>query len=487
VSEQRPSLWFRALAQLSPLCVLAAMATAAAAPGCGDTPRATGPQNGTASPLTTGPGAVPTEIPSSGGGVPDQRPQMNAQALASYQQGMSAFNAGDLAGAKAAFQQATTLDPRAHQAFFSLGVVQERLRDAAAALSFRQAYTIKPDYEPSIVAHAAWLVRANQIPEAEKLLTQKQGELPKSAAVLSALADVSSVKGDTGNAQKFAQDALRLDKDHKPAMVVIARDHYRSRRLDLALFALEAILDGIDPKDENPPRDPQNAEARFLRGLILKERGRRAAAMEEFRLAAEVRPDLVDARLHYAMLLLDAGVAEQAKPVLEGAIKYDPDNVAAHLLLGDAYRLLQQVPDSKRELEWTIARDATLPQPHYNLALLYMTAGTVPGFTPKQQFEAAQASLKKFQELRAKGETDDSEELIKRCKLKLAELEAAEAPPEPPPNTSAAPEPGSVATGAVSGAAPTAVTQAPSAAPAPSDAPSAAPAPSDAPSAAPVP
>ena len=56
--------------------------------------------------------------------------------------------------------------------------------------------------------------------------------------------------------------------------------------------------------------------------------------------------------------------------------------------------------------------------------------------TPMQQVDAATASLKKYQELRPKGEADDSDELINRAKLKRGELEAAAAaaqPVAPPP------------------------------------------------------
>jgi len=40
---------------------------------------------------------------------------------------------------------------------------------------------------------------------------------------------------DTGSAQRIAQEALKINPDYRPAMVIIARDHYRNRRLDLAL------------------------------------------------------------------------------------------------------------------------------------------------------------------------------------------------------------------------------------------------------------
>lgn len=361
---------------------------------------------------------------------------MSPQAAALYQSGMQAFVSGDLASAKMRFMQAAQADPRAHQAYYSLGVVQERLRDPGAGASYRQAVNVVPDYEPAIIAYAMLLARKGDLGEAERFLNEKRGQMPKSAAVAATLAEIKSLQKDTGSAQRIAQEALKINPDYRPAMVVIARDHYRNRRLDLALYALQAILDGFEPVSENPPRDKNNAEALLLRGLIYREQGQRAAAIEEFRKAVARRPDLVEARVQLATFLLEAGNAHEALPLLEGAVRFDAEHVAAHLNLGDAYRLLERYADAKREFDWVVQRDPNLPQVHYDLGLLYLFAPSIPGMTPKQQVTAAIQSLKKFQELRRKGEPDDSEELLNRAKLKEGELDAAAMaaqPAAPPP------------------------------------------------------
>ncbi len=47
----------------------------------------------------------------------------------------------------------------------------------------------------------------------------------------------------------------------------MARDHYRARKLDLAKYALQAMLEGFG--ESSPARDKDNAEAHLLRGLML--------------------------------------------------------------------------------------------------------------------------------------------------------------------------------------------------------------------------
>jgi tetratricopeptide (TPR) repeat protein len=360
------------------------------------------------------------------------RPALSGQASGVYQQALQAFGAGNLPTAKQLFEQVTQSDPRAHQAFYSLGVVQDRLKDAGAAASYRQAFTLVPDYEPAIIAYAMLLAKKGQLSEADRFLTEKRGQMPKSAAVAATLAEVKSLQKDTGSAQRIAQEALKINPDYRPAMVIIARDHYRNRRLDLALYALQAILDGFDPVAENPPRDKDNGEALLLRGLIWKEQNNRFGAMDQFRQAVAKRPDLVEARVQLGAALLAAGSAEDALPILEGAVHYDPDNLAGHLNLGDTYRLLQRYGDAKREFEWVLAHDAGLPAVHYDLGLLYLYATSIPGMTAKQQVGEAIRELTKFREIRARDEKDDSEELLNSAKVKEGEIVAASAPAPPP-------------------------------------------------------
>ncbi len=374
--------------------------------------------------------------------MPAQAPasNLNPQAAMFHQQGLQAFATGDLNNARTLFLQATQADAGAHQSFYSLGVVQERLRDAGAGGSYRQAFTVKPDYEPAIIAYAMLLAKKSQLGDAERVLNEKRGQMPKSAAIAATLAEIKSLQRDTGSAQRIAQEALKLNPDYRPAMVIIARDHYRNRRLDLALYALQAILDGFEPVAENPPRDRDNPEALLLRGLIFREQGRRADAMDQFRRAVARRPDLVEARIQLATLLLEAGNAQEGLPLLEGAMRFDADSIPVHLALGDAYRLLDRFADAKRELDWVAVRDPNLPQVHYNLGLLYLFAPNIPGMTPKQQVTEAMKELKRFQELRRKDQADDSEELLNRAKLKEGEINAAAAAaqPAPPPAAPAA-------------------------------------------------
>ena len=443
------------------LCVLVtAIGYSVLAVGCNDTPPPQFPKTIAVMSDAGAPRPVPpnvvSDVPSSilPGEVPmpAPHPALSAQASSAYQQAVQAFSNGDLGKAKQLFEQVIQGDPRAHQGFYSLGTIQERLRDPGAAASYRQAFTLVPDYEPAIVAYAMLLAKSAQLSEAERLLVEKRGQMPKSAAVAATLAEVKSLQKDTGSAQRLAQEALKLNPDYRPAMVVIARDHYRNRRLDLALYALQAILDGFG--SDNPPRDKDNGEALLLRGLIWKEQGNRAGALEQFLRALQRRPDLVDARVNAATFLLQAGRAEEALPILEGAVKYNADSLPAHLNLGDAYRLLGRYGEARQEFDWVLAHESALPQAHYDLGLLYLYAPSVPGMTAKQQIAAAIGELKRFQEVRLREERDDSDELLSSARIKEGEVNAVGATSQPPPGTGATPTPTPAASGSGTAAAP---------------------------------
>lgn len=354
------------------------------------------------------------------------RPVLSGDAKEAHDAGRKAFSSGDLSGAKSQFTKATKADAQAYESFYALGLVQERLKANKEALAaYKQSFTIVADYEPAMLAFALLTARQGNAESALTFLRDKQTKLPNSAAILAAMAEVKSLQGDSGEAQRLAQESLKKNPDYRPAMVTLARDHYRARRIDLALYALQGILDGYG--EENPARDKNNAEARLLRGIIYTERGARGPAMDDLKKAVETRPDLVEARLLLARFMMEAGNAKEAVPQLEAAVRYDSKNVPAHLMLGDAYRLLDKAAESRKELEWVVSADPSQVGAHYNLGLLFLMSSKLPGLTEIAATNKAIEHLEAYKAKAPRGGPDDVDELITRAKSKKALLEAAEA------------------------------------------------------------
>jgi tetratricopeptide (TPR) repeat protein len=351
-------------------------------------------------------------------GVQDQSAGTVTTDKGAYEDGFKAWMSGDLQTAKQKFREVTNADPKASAAFYSLGCVLERLGDnAGAQTAFRQAFNAKSDNELAKGAYALNLAHTGHQGEADTFLTSEHQKNPKSARLEAYLAEVKSLEKDSTSAQQLAQDALRIDPNFKDAMIVIARDHYRAGRADLAKYALTAILDGFG--QASPARDPGNAEALLLRGIIEREAGQRIAAMKDFDTARLKRPDLVEATVQVAAMKLEAGNASEAQPLLESAVKYAPQNAIAHMNLGDCYRLQQRYADAKRELDQALALDSTLLGAHYAMGLMYLNAPNYPGMDAKQQVSAALRELNQYKTMRGPkappGTSDDIDDLIARA------------------------------------------------------------------------
>jgi Tfp pilus assembly protein PilF len=386
-------------------------------------------------------------------GGPDAHSDLTGSAKASYDKGFQAWMRGDLAGARAAFQEAASAAPTSAAPHYSLGCVADRLGEfSTAQQEYRKALEIKSDYELAMGGYAMSLATTGHAGEADTYLADKRAKMPNSARVATYLAEVKSIEKDSGSAQQIAQDALRIDPDFKDAMVTIARDHYRARRMELAKYALQAILDGFG--DVSPPRDPSNAEAHLIRGLIYKETGFRQGAFKDFDAAVAKRPDMVEGLIQLGVMKLEAGNSAEAVPLLESATKFGPKSALAHLNLGDGYRLAGRPADAKKEFDQALAMDSSLAVAHYDLGLLYLFSSNIPGTNAKDQVDTAIRELNTFKTMRGPkappGQADDVDELINRANAKKAELNQPP-PAAAPPATPAATPP---AAGAAAGGAP---------------------------------
>jgi len=367
--------------------------------------------------------------------VPVQHADIVGAAKGPYDRGYKAFSAGDLGGAKLAFTEATRAESSAPAPHYALGTVLERLGDLGAAQQeYRAAFNAKPDYELAIGAYALALAAGGHTGEADAFLTEKEQKFPNSPALATYLAEIKSLAGNSGDAQRLAQAALALNPDFRPAMVVIAHDHFRARRIELANYALTAILEGFG--EASPARDKDNPDAHLLRGLLEKETGLRAAAMADFDGARAKRPDMVEALIQSGVMKLEAGNVVEATPTLESAVRFAPNSALAHLNLGDAYRLGGQVAEAKKEFDTALSLDSSLAVTHYDLGLLFLFSPSVPGTSASDQIAIAIRELTTYKTMRGvrpvPGSSDDIDELLSRANAKQAELKASAAVAVPP-------------------------------------------------------
>lgn len=97
---------------------------------------------------------------------------------------------------------------------------------------------------------------------------------------------------------------------------------------------------------------PKDAQARFLKGLILTEQGKSQDAIRIFTGLTEDYPELPEPYNNLAVLYASQGQYDKAKQSLEMAIRTHPSYATAHENLGDIYaKLASQAYDRALQLD----------------------------------------------------------------------------------------------------------------------------------------
>jgi Flp pilus assembly protein TadD len=92
--------------------------------------------------------------------------------------------------------------------------------------------------------------------------------------------------------------------------------------------------------DKHLAAKPQDADARFLRGVILTELARPDEALQVFLVLTQDYPELPEPYNNVAVLYAARGEYERARANLEMAIRAKPDFATAYENLGDVYARL---------------------------------------------------------------------------------------------------------------------------------------------------
>ncbi|MBF0447464.1 MAG: tetratricopeptide repeat protein [Magnetococcales bacterium] len=128
----------------------------------------------------------------------------------------------------------------------------------------------------------------------------------------------------------FALTLFTLVGFSKPTQAGLMDDVYQltdSKQYEAALDKLNAFL----------KTNPKDAQARFLKGLVLTERGERDDAIVIFQDLSKDFPDLPEPYNNLAVLYAEKGKYELARTALQKAIKTHPSYATAHENLGDIY------------------------------------------------------------------------------------------------------------------------------------------------------
>ncbi|MEW6562593.1 MAG: tetratricopeptide repeat protein [Pseudomonadota bacterium] len=103
------------------------------------------------------------------------------------------------------------------------------------------------------------------------------------------------------------------------------------------LFKQKQYAPALEKVDRTLVAKPNDATARFLKGLILAEQGKNPEALAIFNRLTEDYPELPEPYNNVAVLFAAQGDYEKARHALEMAIRTHPGYALAHENLGDLY------------------------------------------------------------------------------------------------------------------------------------------------------
>ncbi|MCA9603613.1 MAG: tetratricopeptide repeat protein [Polyangiales bacterium] len=336
---------------------------------------------------STSPAESPWGSPLADQGTPlPERKPMNPSAQDSYRDGLDAAAAGKYDEARREFEDALKEDANAYEAAFNLGVISDRQGNETRALEYyKRALRIQPDYERAANGIVTIYIRRGRVADAVAFIEPLAKYWQRNLYLQSVYAETLVQANKVDQAIDAARAALHRDERFVPAMIAIIKASLKQGRKELASTVLDQAL-SVNPND---------AELQYMKGqMLLEEDGRLKDALDRFKRAVQLRPDFVEARTALGRQLLIGANYGEALTHLQAAALLSPQLVEVHLNLADAYRANKQWQKAKAAFDKALEMKSPLPAAHFNLGLMYMTAG--PDFPGLDTLGGLQKAIDEF-------------------------------------------------------------------------------------------
>lgn len=250
------------------------------------------------------------------------------RAIAVYNEGVRAQQAGDLEQAAERFRDAAKINPELAAAHTSLAAIAYLQQDyETAAAEAENALTIDPaDARALQVRYDAYRLAGNEEKAQQAAEALKEvGGLQESAKRIFNEGAKAYNSGDVATAMVKFQQAADLDPGLVQARVILAKFHYGQDHLDEALAYAQQAAD----------LDPGNGEVLQIVYDAARRLGQTEVAAEALDKLALADPEwAATGQFEMAVELYNAGQTDDAIQVFEKVLAAKPDHARAHYLLG---------------------------------------------------------------------------------------------------------------------------------------------------------
>jgi len=292
------------------------------------------------------PGAQKSRIQSTGPRAAPKLDPVKPEARAQFEAALRALRLGGPEApetAKARLQAAIDLDGKLWEAWHNLGVLRAADGDDDGAIAaFDKALAINSSHAPTHLARAESLRRTGRTKDArgeyEQVLQTSAPDDPSRRDAAARLASLLRDGGSYGDAIEVLRDTLRVSGANARVYTELGLIYLAQGREDLATLVVGKAIE-LDAKDP--------AAYNALALLYLKQ-GKAQEAFDRFDYATSLDPSYVDARFNKASVLLDAGDYTRAKGELEQIVGKHPDDWAAQVALGVAWRGQKELETAKK-------------------------------------------------------------------------------------------------------------------------------------------
>jgi tetratricopeptide (TPR) repeat protein len=316
-----------------------------------------------------------------------------------------------------AYVRAQALAPRAFEWPYLDGVVLQRLvRHAEAAVKFRRALEISPDYLPARIKLAEALFEAGSLDESLRLFEALSRDPATEPMGQFGIGRIAAVRGNHEEAITRLQRAVALSPEWGAAHYALALAYRALGRRDEAQRALElharygpawpALPDGVLAEIRTIRDD---AQANLARGLSLAAAGDVAGAIAaheaalakdpsyaqahsnlislygqlkdwdraeaHYRAVVRLGAGLGDAHYDYGVLLAMRGESDRAADAYRSAIAVNPQHANAHNNLGQILERQGSTAAAAEEYRQAVASRPEFRLARFNLGRMLIATG----------------------------------------------------------------------------------------------------------------
>lgn len=306
--------------------------------------------------------------------------------------------------AQTAWEQLAQEHPRDAEAYANLGLLEAKQERYTRAIAlYRKAEALDPDMPALRMNLGLALFKSGDmkgaIREFGPLLQKADPASPDAQRLRILLGMAHYGVGEYAAAVPILQEAMRRDPQNLPYRLVLAQSCLRAKQYQCVLDTYHEILllnaesaeadmlagEAMDEMRDHAgavaqfeaavKADPRQPGAHFGLGYLLWTASQYNEAAQQFQDELVNNPDSAQALVYLADTDIRLNHFEEARPLVEKAVRLDPRFAMTHLEMGILASQSGQKQQALREFQEAVMLDPGDVQAHWRLARLYQAMG----------------------------------------------------------------------------------------------------------------